>query len=129
MKEQVKFFRCNICGNLVATVNSSGVPMVCCDEEMEELQANTVDPSTEKHLPVVTKVSDGVWNVKIGSTPHPMVPEHFIDFLYFETTSGGKLVYLDHAGEPSAEVCLCDDELVAVYAYCNLHGLWKTVVK
>ncbi|NCC99531.1 MAG: desulfoferrodoxin [Bacteroidia bacterium] len=127
MKEQVKFFRCNICGNLVATINSSGVPMVCCDEEMEELQANTVDASTEKHVPVVTNVSEGVWNVKIGSVPHPMTPEHFIDFVYFETSNGGQLVYLN--GEPSAQVCTLGEKLTAVYAYCNLHGLWKTEIK
>ena len=94
---------------------------------MEELVPNTVEASNEKHLPAVT-VEDGAINVNIGSVNHPMADEHYIEWVYVETENGGQRKYLKPGEEPSVTFSLGDDKAVAVYAYCNLHGLWKTEV-
>ena len=122
-----KFFRCNRCGNMVGLINNGGVPMICCGEKMQELVPNTAEASTEKHLPEVT-IKDDTLNVKVGSTLHPMEKEHHIVFLYVETEKGGQRKSLKIGEEPTASFVFSDDKPVAVYAYCNLHGLWKTEI-
>lgn len=119
-----KFYKCRHCGNVIEKVVDSGVAVVCCGEKMEELIPNTVDASGEKHVPVVTRLDDCKIKVEVGSVPHPMLPEHHIAFIYVETLSGGIRVNLKD--KPEAVICTCTDKPVAVYEYCNLHGLWKT---
>ena len=119
-----KFYKCRHCGNVIQKVVDSKVPVVCCGEKMEELIPNTVDASNEKHVPVVTKISDCKIKVEVGSIPHPMVPEHFIAFIYVETENEGSRI--DLKDKPEAEICVCSGKPVAVYEYCTLHGLWKT---
>ena len=119
-----KFYRCRHCGNVIHKVVDSRVPVVCCGEQMQELIPNTVDASNEKHVPSVTRISDCKILVKIGSEPHPMTPEHHICFIYVETENGG--IRVDLKDKPEAEICICSGKPVAVYEYCNLHGLWKT---
>jgi len=122
-----KFYICRHCGNVVEMVNDAGVPVVCCGEKMEELVPNTVDASGEKHKPVVS-VKDGVVSVNVGSVDHPMVPEHSIEWVYVETENGGVRKNLKPSEAPKAEFNVGSDKPVAVYAYCNLHGLWMTEV-
>ena len=120
-----KFYRCNHCGNIVAFVKESGVPVVCCGEKMTEIIPGTVDASREKHVPVYS-VEGNIVRVNVGAAEHPMLPEHFIEWISIRTKQGNQRKEL-HPGE-KPEVCfaLCDgDEVEAVYAYCNLHGLWK----
>ena len=124
---KAKFYICRKCGNLVGMVHDSGVPMMCCGQKMEALEANTVDASGEKHLPVVT-VADDVVTVNVGSAPHPMTEEHLIEGIFVETEHGGQRKALKAGDAPSVEFCLKGDKAVAVYAYCNLHGLWMTEV-
>ena len=100
---------------------------VGCGKPMEELVPNTVEASSEKHLPAVT-VEDGAINVNVGSVDHPMADEHYIEWVYVETENGGQRKYLKPGEEPNVTFSLGDDKAVAVYAYCNLHGLWKTEV-
>ena len=119
-----KFYKCNRCGNVVEKVVDSNVPVVCCGEKMEELIPNTVDASNEKHVPVVTRLDDNHIKVEVGSVPHPMLPEHHIAFIYVETESGG--IRINLKDKPEAVVCTCSEKPIAVYEYCNLHGLWKT---
>lgn len=119
-----KFYICRHCGNVIHKVIDSKVPVVCCGEKMQELIPNTVDASNEKHVPVVSKLDSGKIKVQIGSLPHPMTPEHFIVFIYVETTQGGILINLKD--KPEAEIYIGQDKAIAVYEYCNLHGLWKT---
>lgn len=121
-----KFYICKHCGNLIGLVLNKGVPLVCCGEEMTELVANTVEASKEKHIPVV-EIKEGIVTVKIGSVPHPMEEAHHIDFVYLETKNGGQRKCLK--SEPETEFALINDEAIAVYAYCNLHGLWKADIK
>ena len=119
-----KFFICKHCGNLVGMINSSGVPMICCGEKMTELVPNTVDASQEKHVPVV-EVKDDVVNVAVGSVDHPMVEEHYIQWIYLLTEKGGQRKCLKPGDAPKASFALKDDKAVAVFEYCNIHGLWK----
>ncbi len=121
-----KFYKCNHCGNVIMKVVDKGVPVVCCGEKMEELVANTVDASAEKHVPVVTRLDEKTIKVEVGSVAHPMLPEHHISFIYVETKSGG--VRVDLNDQPEAVINVGDEQVVAVYEYCNLHGLWKVAV-
>ena len=120
-----KFFICKHCGNLIGLIEDKGVPMVCCGEEMAELVPNTVEASAEKHLPVAAVNGDSI-TVQVGSLPHPMEEKHNIAFLYVETLRGGQRKCLKVGEEPARSFSFSDDKPVAVYAYCNLHGLWKT---
>jgi superoxide reductase len=120
-----KFFICNQCGNMAGLIKDEGPPMVCCGEEMTELKPNTVEASVEKHLPDVIKSGKNI-DVRIGSAPHPMEEAHHIEFVYVETERGGQRKCLKAGEEPAVSFALTDDKLIAVFAYCNLHGLWKT---
>ena len=121
---EVKFYVCGHCGNLVGLINDGGVPMMCCGEKMELLQANTVDAAKEKHVPVVTCEGNTV-TVKVGSTAHPMEEKHYIQWIYIHTNQGGHRKCLTPGAEPQAKFALIDgEEFIAAYEYCNLHGLW-----
>ena len=118
---------CKKCGNLVGMINDSGAPITCCGEEMETIVPNTVDASAEKHLPVVSIEGDKVI-VNIGSQDHPMVEEHFIEWVYLRTQNGGQRKALKPGDAPHVTFCLDGEKAIAVYAYCNLHGLWMTEI-
>lgn len=125
----VKLFKCMHCGNIVETVVESGVPMVCCGDKMTELKPNSTDAAGEKHVPVI-EVSGNKVTVKVGSVPHPMTEEHYIGFIYLETTKGVSKKYLEHTGAPEATFVIDEDEkVVAAYEYCNLHGFWMAEAK
>ena len=127
MKE-TKFYVCEKCGNLVQMIHASGVPMVCCGQKMTEIVPGTVDASREKHIPVVT-VEGKTVTVTVGSVLHPMSAEHSIEWIYLETCRGGKRKALSPDAAPTVTFTLDEDECaVAAYAYCNLHGLWKTEI-
>ena len=127
MKE-VKFYRCNHCGNIVEKLVDSGVPEVCCGEKMTELVPNTSDGAGEKHVPVV-EVNGNEVIVRVGEVDHPMIPAHFIQWIYVQTNLGGMRKDLTPEVGPTASFKLAEGEsVVAVYEYCNLHGLWKTTV-
>lgn len=102
----------------------SGVLTVCCGEEMEELVANTVDAAKEKHVPSVT-IEDNIVRVEVGEVLHPMEEKHYIMWIYLHTKKGIQRKDLQPGQEPKAVFALEDDEVIAVYEYCNLHGLWK----
>jgi len=124
----MKTYICRNCGNIVRMISASGVPVMCCGAKMEELVPNTVEASEEKHIPVVEVVGNEV-EVKVGSVDHPMVPEHYIECIYVETEKGGQCKKLNPGEAPVATFTLKDDKAVAVYAYCNLHGLWKAEIE
>ncbi|MBE5909093.1 MAG: desulfoferrodoxin [Lachnospiraceae bacterium] len=122
----MKFFVCEVCGNFVEMVKESGAPMTCCGQKMKELVPGTSDGAVEKHVPVVTVEGNKV-TVTVGSVEHPMAPEHYIEWIALETAKGSQRKTLNPGEPPCAEFILSDDDsCVAAYAYCNLHGLWKS---
>lgn len=121
---ELKFYICRHCGNLVEMVHTGGGQLVCCGDPMEELKANTVDASQEKHVPVVTVEGDTV-KVAVGAVAHPMLEEHFIQWIYLKTEHGALRHELKPGEAPEATFCLNGEKALAAYEYCNLHGLWK----
>ena len=120
---ETTFKVCSKCGNMVGMINDAGVPMTCCGQPMETLTPNTVEASTEKHIPAV-KVENGTVAVTVGSVEHPMDADHYIQWIYLRTEQGGQRKALNPGDAPHVTFCLGDDKAIAVYAYCNLHGLW-----
>lgn len=119
---ELKFYRCTHCGNIAFKLVDSGVPMVCCGEPMQELKANVTDGAVEKHVPQITREGNQV-TVQVGSTIHPMQPEHYIQMI--AAASGSKVTF--QLPKPGDEPVLHTDskDPVTTYEYCNLHGLWK----
>ena len=123
MTERVAFYHCEICGNLVGLINDGGGELVCCGQPMTKLEANTVDAAHEKHVPVVTK-KDGQIIVEVGEVAHPMTDAHYIQWIALVNDTTTMRVSLNPGDEPKAVFCY--DGNGEAYAYCNLHGLWKT---
>ena len=122
--QEIKFFRCNKCGNFLGMIHDGGAKMICCGEPMELVVPGKVDASQEKHVPVIAVDGDLV-TVKVGSEVHPMLSNHYIEWIYIATEKGGQRKRLNPGDEPVASFKLTeDDKLLAAYEYCNLHGLW-----
>jgi superoxide reductase len=119
-----KFYICEHCGNIVGLIHDAGVPLVCCGQKMTKLEAGVVEASREKHIPVA-EVKGNTVEVIVGSVLHPMTEEHSITWVYLETDRGGQRKNLTPGEEPKVTFALADEKPIAVYAYCNLHGLWK----
>lgn len=119
-----RFFVCEHCGNMIAMVKDAGVPIMCCGQKMTELIPGTTDAAVEKHVPVYT-VEGGKVLVTVGEVEHPMAEEHYIEWISLQTKSGNQRKTLKPGDAPKVCFALCEgDEVEAVYAYCNLHGLW-----
>lgn len=120
-----KFYICKHCGNIIAYVKNAGVKVSCCGEEMQEIVPGTTDAAREKHVPVYS-VENGTVKVNVGEIDHPMAPEHFIEWVSLQTKFGNQRKQLNPGDAPSVTFAVSDGgEVEAVYAYCNLHGLWK----
>lgn len=118
----MKFYICRHCGNIITKVDDSGVNVVCCGDEMEELVANTAEASLEKHIPVLEETSEG-FTIKVGSIEHPMTEEHHIAWIAYTLDKELRIIHLDINTKP--EIFVHGKFIKEVYAYCNLHGLWK----
>jgi superoxide reductase len=123
--EETLFYRCEVCGNIVALIKSGGGTLTCCGQAMTKLKANSTDAAREKHVPVTVK-EDGKIKVTVGSVAHPMTPEHFIEWIALASEGKLEFVYLKPGMEPKAEFEGARGGMV--YAYCNLHGLWKAEI-
>ncbi len=122
---EMKFYRCKKCGQIVAIVEKKACPIMCCGEAMEEIIPGTTDAAVEKHVPVY-EVKDNKVYVTVGEVAHPMLAEHYIEWVAIQTKNGNQRKALKPEEEPKAVFAILeDDEVLAVYAYCNLHGLWK----
>ena len=121
----MKFYRCPVCGKIIAMVEPRGVPTMCCGRPMEELVANTQDGAHEKHIPVI-EVQGNLVTVKVGEVEHPMLDAHYIQWIALETNLGNQRKVLKPGEKPVVQFALLDGEQVlAAYEYCNLHGLYK----
>ncbi|NSW90152.1 MAG: desulfoferrodoxin [Firmicutes bacterium] len=125
MKAKVAFYRCEICGNIIGLIKNGGGELVCCGKPMVKLEANTIDAAKEKHVPVASR-KEGKIYVEVGSTAHPMTEKHYIEWIAVVSEGGTERISLSPADEPKA--IFCDKPNAEVYAYCNLHGLWKSSI-
>ena len=122
---EMKFYRCRKCGQMVAIVKKKGCPIMCCGEAMEEIVPGTSDGAFEKHVPIY-EVKDNKVYVKVGEVEHPMLEEHYIEWIAVQTSTGNQRKKLNPGDKPEAVFALLEgDEVEAVYEYCNLHSLWK----
>lgn len=123
MTQLNQIYKCEICGNIVEVVHTGVGELVCCKQPMILLQENTVDAAMEKHVPVIEK-SDSTVTVKVGSVAHPMLKEHYIEFI--ELLADGKMYrkFLNPGDKPEATFEITAEKLEA-REYCNIHGLWK----
>ncbi len=126
MARDFKVYRCPHCGNIVTVMNYGGGTLVCCGDPMILVVAGENETaSKEKHIPVVT-VKDSVVEVAVGSAPHPMTAEHLIQWVSLVTDTQVYTEYLTPSDAPAAKFVLpAGAGSYEVYAYCNLHGLWK----
>lgn len=121
----MKFYKCDVCGKIVAMVKPTAADTVCCGAPMRELVPGSTDGATEKHVPVYTVTGNSV-TVKVGSVAHPMTEAHQIEWIAIETESGNQRKVLKAGDRPEATFALVPfDKVKNVYEYCNLHGLWK----
>lgn len=120
----IDFYQCNICGKFIGLMSDTIVPTVCCGQTMNKVVPNTTDGAVEKHLPVYEIDGNKVY-VRVGIMPHPMTEVHHISWIGLRTTHGFQFKELEPDTEPEVKFSLCKKERVeAVYAFCNLHGLW-----
>lgn len=135
-----KFYLCKICGNIVEKVEDSGLVPYCCNKKMTLLDPHESEGATEKHIPVFTTcklTTDAtsaesssnkfplLVHVEIGSEPHPNQNNHYIKWIELETDKGVYRHFLQAADTPKTDFVICDcEKILAVYAYCNIHGLW-----
>jgi len=122
---EMKFYRCAVCGQIIAIVKKTGVPVMCCGKPMTEIIPGESDGAAEKHVPVY-EVKGHEVVVKVGAAPHPMTQEHYIEWVSLETRLGNQRKALRPGDAPEVCFSMCaGDEVQAVYAYCNLHSLFK----
>jgi superoxide reductase len=123
MIENLQVYKCEMCGNIVEVLSGGGPVTECCGQPMDLMVENTVDAAREKHVPVVEKVEGGV-KVKLGEVPHPMIKEHYIQWIELIADDYTHIKFLKPGDEPEACFSVAG-ETVTARAYCNLHGLWK----
>ncbi len=132
MAQKKEIYKCEICGNIVEVLHEGTGQLVCCGQDMKLISENTVEASTEKHIPVIDPLRDdsdepkneqGVI-IKIGSKAHPMNAEHFIEWIEISTEKGESKKFLKPGDTPEAKFPVKVENIKA-RAYCNLHGLWK----
>ena len=123
--KNTKFYICPHCGNIVEMVHNAGPKPFCCGQKMNELVPNTVEASGEKHIPAVHVVENRM-DVNVGSVNHPMEEVHWIEWVQLITDQGSYRKWLNPGQAPNVSFLLNGEKPLAVYAYCNLHGLWKT---
>ncbi|NLM62932.1 MAG: desulfoferrodoxin [Mollicutes bacterium] len=120
----MRIFKCEICGNIVELINDGGGTLVCCGQEMEEIEINTEENTYEKHIPFVQKEGNKV-KVQIGKTIHPMIDEHYIEWIALIEDNFIQKVNLKPGDEPIANFTVQSDNFT-VYTYCNIHGFYMT---
>jgi superoxide reductase len=123
MTKKLQVYKCEVCGNIVEILHEGAGQLVCCHKPMVLLEENTTDAATEKHVPVIEKIEGG-YKVKVGSVPHPMEGQHYIEWIQLLTDGGAYRTFLSPGKAPEAVFHTSADK-VSAREYCNLHGLWK----
>jgi len=126
MTTKLEIYKCELCGNVVEVLDPAGGELVCCGQAMTLCGAKTEDTGMEKHRPIVETTGDAV-RVKVGSVPHPMEDDHYIQWIEAVCCDGEfRQVYELKPGSPAAaKFFLCGCGHLVVRAFCNVHGLWE----
>ncbi|MGD8536326.1 MAG: desulfoferrodoxin [Candidatus Aminicenantes bacterium] len=124
MTKRLQIYKCEVCGNMVEIIHEGAGELVCCDQPMKLMEENTTDAALEKHVPVIEKTEDGI-KVKVGSVPHPMQEEHYIEWIELIADGRAYRQFLNPGEEPEA-VFNVEAQSVTAREYCNIHGLWKS---
>ena len=127
MRKIPNFFKCTECSTLVEALNPQCCDeMSCCGKPMEMLQPNLSGKLSSKHLPVV-KCDGSILTVYVGNILHPMTNDHCIKWIELVGNGFEKRINLKCGNDPIVTFHLSEYERVlSVYAYCNVHGLWRT---
>ncbi|MFH1505466.1 MAG: desulfoferrodoxin [archaeon] len=123
MTIQYEVYKCAACGNIVEVLHEGVGELVCCGMPMTLFREKTKDDGKEKHVPVVEKTEKGI-KVKVGSVPHPMEDEHFIEWIEVIVDGKHHKKFMKPGETPEAEFCVQGEE-ISVREYCTVHGLWK----
>lgn len=126
MKENVRFYKCSICGNIIGLIEGDAERIKCCGQTMERMKANTTDAAEEKHIPTYEKV-DGELLVRVGEIEHPMEKDHYI--MWIAQVANNRTTRVRLYPEQSTETRFPYIKGAALYAYCNKHGLWSTIIE
>ncbi len=124
MTKRLEIYKCEVCGIIVEIIHEGGGELVCCNQPMKLMEENMVDAALEKHVPVIEKTEDGI-KVKVGSIPHPMVEEHYIEWIELIADGRACRKFLNPGDEPEA-LFKIEAQTITAREYCNLHGLWKS---
>lgn len=124
MTKMLEIYKCEKCGNIVEIYHEADGDLVCCDENMKLLEEKTADKTTEKHVPIVEAVEGG-YKVTVGSTLHPMLETHYIEWIQLVTEKQVLTQFLKPGDEPIA-VFKTSDKVLYAREYCNIHSLWKS---
>jgi len=123
MAKVTQVYKCELCGNIVEVLHAGEGELVCCGKPMKLMDEKSADKTTEKHVPVVEKTANG-YKVTVGSTLHPMVDNHYIEWIELSADGVRYKKYLKPGDQPQAEFCVSASK-VSAREYCNVHGLWK----
>ncbi|MCQ2565265.1 MAG: desulfoferrodoxin [Clostridia bacterium] len=123
-EKELSFYKCSICGKVIVMIDSTLAPTICCGREMRKLEPQSIEASTEKHVPVIEDHEDWI-HVRVGSTIHPMDANHYIQWIAVQTTRGFCIKYLEPGEKPEAIFCTGKDRVINVWEYCTIHGLWE----
>lgn len=129
MTKKLQIYKCEICGNVVEILHEGVGELVCCKKPMKTMEENAVDASQEKHVPVIERTSNGI-KIKVGSAPHPMEQEHYIEWVQLITNGKSYRQFLKPGGIPEALLEInVSVSVIKAREYCNVHGLWKSNAK
>lgn len=123
MTALLQIYKCSVCGNIVEVVHASVGQLVCCGKLMIYLEEGATDAALEKHVPVIEKVDKG-YKVKVGSVEHPMINEHYIEWIELVADGVAYRKFLKPGDKPEATFCI-EAEKVYARELCNLHDVWK----
>ncbi len=124
MSEKRQIYKCPHCGSVFELLHAGVGPATCCGETLEPMTEKTADAGFEKHVPVVD-VSDGSANIEVGSVPHPMEPDHYIEWIEVSDGTNVYRHFLKPGQDPKASFCLVGNEIKRARELCSVHGLWK----
>ncbi|MBN2585820.1 MAG: desulfoferrodoxin [Candidatus Fermentibacteraceae bacterium] len=124
MPKRMEIYKCEICGNIVELTHGGAGQLVCCGQPMKQMEAQTAEMATEKHVPVIEKTEAG-YRVTVGSTIHPMIDKHYIEWIELVSGEGIHRQYLKPGMDPIVEFRTGDLGEVSAREYCNIHGLWR----